>query len=220
MIGHPSHARASADASTRGHLIHWARFYDASVFLCTLGRAGAMREEAADLAAIRPGESVLEVGCGTGELTRRARARAGSAAFVCGIDPSAEMIAVARVKSERSGLGIDYRVAAIEALPFVDASFDVVLSSLMMHHLPEDLKALGLAEVRRVLKPGGRLLIVDMKRPSGRLAWLSLPLLLHARMTHDVQDLPAIVSAAGFADVQTGDTRFRPLGFVAARAPT
>src|SRR5713226_6986427 len=74
----------------RGHLIHWARFYDRCVFLCTLGRAGAMREEAADLAAIRPGESVLEVGCSTGELTRRARERAGSGAVVCGIDPSAE----------------------------------------------------------------------------------------------------------------------------------
>ena len=89
MIGHHSHAAASPDAHTRGHLIHWARFYDACVFLCTLGRAGAMREEAADLAAIQPGESVLEVGCGTGELTRRARARAGSSAVVCGIDRTA-----------------------------------------------------------------------------------------------------------------------------------
>jgi ubiquinone/menaquinone biosynthesis C-methylase UbiE len=219
MLGHHSHAAASADASTRGHLIHWARFYDRFVFLCTLGRAGAMREEAADLAAIRPGESVLEVGCGTGELTRRARARAGAAAVVCGIDPAAEMIAVARGKSERARLGIDYRVAAIEALPFADASFDVVLSSLMMHHLPEDLKPLGLAEVRRVLKPGGRLLIVDLKRPSGRLAWLSFPLIMHQGMAHGVQDLPAAVTAAGFADVQTGDTRFRPLGFVSARVP-
>jgi len=219
VIGHPSHARASADASTRGHLIHWARFYDASVFLCTLGRAGAMREEAANLAAIQPGESVLEVGCGTGELTRRARARAGSSAVVCGIDPAAEMIAVARAKSEPAGLGIDYRVAAIEALPFADASFDVVLSSLMMHHLPQDLKQVGLAEVRRVLKPGGRLLIVDMKRPSGRFGWLSLPLLVHRGMTHDVHDLPAVVSGAGFVNVETGNTRFRPLGFVSARVP-
>jgi ubiquinone/menaquinone biosynthesis C-methylase UbiE len=216
---HRHHNHQSADATTRGHLIHWARFYDLGVFLCTLGRGGAMREEAADLAAIRPGESVLEVGCGTGELTRRARTRAGSAAFVCGIDPAAEMISVARAKSERAGLGIDYRVAAIEALPFADASFDVVLSSLMMHHLPPDLKQRGLAEVRRVLKPGGRLLIVDLKRPSGHLAWLSCPLLVHRGMTHGVQDLPAVVADAGFVNVETGDTRFRPLGFVSAHAP-
>ena len=219
MLGHHSHTTASADASTRGHLIHWARFYDACVFLCTLGRAGAMREEAADRAAIQPGESVLEVGCGTGELTRRARARAGSAAVVCGIDPSAEMISVARAKSERNGLGIDYRVAAIEALPFANSSFDVVLSSLMMHHLPDDLKQLGLAEVRRVLKPGGRLLIVDMKRPTGLLSRLPLPIVLHGGMTHGVQDLPQVVAAAGFVQIESGDTRFRPLGFVAASVP-
>src|ERR1700682_199227 len=120
MLGQHSHAAASADASTRGHVIHWARFYDSCVFLCTLGRAPAMREEAADLAAIRPGESVLEVGCGTGELTRRARLRAGWTGLVCCIDPSAEMIGVARKKADRAKLGIDYRVAAIEALPFAD----------------------------------------------------------------------------------------------------
>jgi demethylmenaquinone methyltransferase/2-methoxy-6-polyprenyl-1,4-benzoquinol methylase/phosphoethanolamine N-methyltransferase len=129
------------------------------------------------------------------------------------------MIAVARYKSERAGLGIDYRVAAIEALPFADAAFDVVLSSLMMHHLPEDLKALGLAEVRRVLKPGGRLLIVDMKRPSGFLSHLTLPAMIHGGGRHAVQDLPPVVVAAGFDDVKSGETRFRSLGFVSARAP-
>jgi len=213
MVGHHSHA------GTRGRVIHWAQFYDPLVTLLTLGRAPAMREQAADLAAIRPGESVLEVGCGTGELTQRARTRAGPTATVCGIDPAAEMIAVARQKAARAGLGIDYRVAAIEALPFAAATFDVVLSSVMMHHLPEDLKALGLGEVRRVLKPDGRLLIVDFKRPAGLLSRLALPILIHGGMTRGVQDLPPVVAAAGFADVTCGDTRFRALGFVSGRAP-
>src|SRR5437870_7361753 len=173
MFGHQAHA-AVADASTRGRLIHGARFYDAMVNIITLGRAPALREQAADLAAIRPGESVLDVGCGTGELAQRARARTGPTGVVRGIDPSADTIAVARDKSTRMGLGIEYRVAAIEALPFPDASFDVVLSSLMMHHLPEDLKVSGLREVRRVLKPGGRVLILDLKRPRGLLSRLAL----------------------------------------------
>jgi demethylmenaquinone methyltransferase/2-methoxy-6-polyprenyl-1,4-benzoquinol methylase/phosphoethanolamine N-methyltransferase len=219
MFGHNRHA-AGADAATRGRLIRWARFYDPLVAVATLGRAPAMREQAAELAALRPGESVLEVGCGTGELTQRARARVGPTGRVYGIDPSAEMIAVARQKSARKNLGIDYRVATIEALPFPDATFDVVLSSLMMHHLPEDLKSLGLAEVRRVLKPDGRLLIVDFKRGSGLLHRLALPMLIHHDMAHGVQDLPSVVSAAGFTDVQSGDTRFRTLGFVSARVPT
>src|SRR5579859_2389651 len=104
MFGHHDHAAGSKDAGTRGSVIHWARFYDPVVTLLTLGRAPAMREEAADLAAIQPGESVLEVGCGTGQLTQRARARAGSSGLVCGIDPSAEMIRVAREKAQRANL--------------------------------------------------------------------------------------------------------------------
>lgn len=192
----------------------------ASFTLVTLGQAPAMREQAADLAAIRPGESVLEVGCGTGELTRRAHTRAGQTGLVCGIDPGVEMITVARNRAVRAGLGIDYRVAAIEALPFAAATFNVALSSLMMHHLREDLKPLGLVEVRRVLKPGGRLLIVDFMRPTGRFSRLALPMLIHGGMTHGVQDLPPVVAAAGFADVEVGMTRFHALGFVSGRVRT
>ena len=218
MLGHHSQA-ATAGVATRGHVLHWARFYDPLVTLVTLGRASAMREQAADLAAIQPGQSVLDVGCGTGELTQRAHARAGASGLVCGIDPSAEMIAVARRKAARAGIGIDYRIAAIEALPYPDASFDRVLSSLMMHHLPGDLKSLGLAEVRRVLKPDGRLLIVDLKRPRGFLAHLTVATLVHHGAADGLEDLPALVQAAGFTDIESGGMRFSSLGYVSARAP-
>jgi ubiquinone/menaquinone biosynthesis C-methylase UbiE len=144
----------------------------------------------------------------------------GQTGRVCGIDPSAALIGVARQKSARAGLGIDYRVATIEALPFADASSDVVLSSLMMHHLPDDLKSLGLREVRRVLKPDGRLLIVDFKRGSGLLHRPAVAMLIHHDLSHGVQDLTPVVSAAGFTGVQSGDTRFRTLGFVSARVPS
>jgi demethylmenaquinone methyltransferase/2-methoxy-6-polyprenyl-1,4-benzoquinol methylase/phosphoethanolamine N-methyltransferase len=207
------------DAVTRGHILHWAHLYDLFGTIVTLGRASAMREQTADLAELRPGERVLEVGCGTGEVAQRARARVGPTGQVSGIDPSAEMIAVAQKKAARDGLDIDYRVATIETLPFPDASFDVVLSSLMMHHLPDDLKTLGLAEVRRVLKPGGRLLIVDFTRPSGWLSRLGMRLLLHGRLMRGFQNVPGMVVAAGFADVRSGTTRFDFLGFVSGRVP-
>ncbi len=207
------------DAVTSGHVLHWAHMYDPFATIITLGRASAMREQTADLAALRPGERVLEVGCGTGEVAQRARARVGPGGQVSGIDPSPDMIAVAQQKAAHAGLRIDYRVAPIEALPFPDATFDVVLSSLMMHHLPDDLKSVGLAEVRRVLKPGGRLLIVDFKQPRGWLATLAMRILFHGRLAHGFQSLPAILAAAGFAEVKTGTTRFSFLGFVAGQVP-
>jgi demethylmenaquinone methyltransferase/2-methoxy-6-polyprenyl-1,4-benzoquinol methylase/phosphoethanolamine N-methyltransferase len=209
-----------SDAPTAGHVLHWAHVYDLFGNIITLGRAAAMREQTVDLATLRPGERVLEVGCGTGEVAQRARARVGPTGQVSGIDPSAEMIAVALRKSARARLDIDYRVGAIEALPYPDASFDIVLSSLMMHHLPDDLKLAGLIEVRRVLKPGGRVLIVDLKRPRGWLSRLAMPLLLHAHLGRGYEHLPDIVREAGFAEVGSGPTRFDFLGFVSARAPT
>ena len=204
---------------TAGRTIGWARQYDAVVAILTLGRARAMRAATVALARIAPGEAVLDVGCGTGDLTMAAHARAGAAGRVQGIDAAPAMIAGARRKAARAGYTIDYRVAVVEALPFPDATVDVVVSSLMMHHLPNDLKRGGLAEIRRVLKPGGRLLVVDLKRPTGQGSHLTLPRLVRHRMRSGVQDLPALVEAAGFSGVESGETGFRPLGFVRGWVP-
>lgn len=86
-----------------------------------------------------------------------------------------------------------------------------------MHHLPDALKSRGLAEIVRVLKPGGRLLIVDFKRPtSGRHQWLSL-LFLHNHMPTGLQDLPALLTNAGFSEITVGNVGFMALGFVRAQ---
>ena len=204
---------------TTGRTIGWARQYDAVVAIMTLGRARAMRAATVALARIAPGEAVLDVGCGTGDLTMAARAWAGAAGRVQGIDAAPAMIAVARRKAARAGDMIDYRVAAVEALPFPDATVDVVVSSLMMHHLPDDLKRGGLAEMRRVLKPGGRLLMVDLNRPTGLVGRLAQPLLVRHHMRTGVQDLPALVEAAGFTSVEAGEVGFKPLGFVRGWVP-
>ena len=212
-----AHRSKTHSGMTIGKMIRGARSYDLHVALMTLGRGRALRDRTIKLARIAPGQHVLDVGCGTGEITMRAKARSGPTGSVVGIDPSPEMIAVARQKAVRAGLDVAYRVAAIEELPFAAATFDVVLSSLMMHHLPEDLKPRGLAEIRRVLKPGGRLVVVDFKQPSSRLGRLAPVWLLHrSAADHGVQELPAMLNAAGFLAIETEDTGAGYLGCVHA----
>ncbi|MBC8077162.1 MAG: methyltransferase domain-containing protein [Chloroflexales bacterium] len=204
---------------TRGRLIRWARWYDVVVDVFTLGRASALRRATVDLAQIVPGERVLEVGCGTGAVYRVAAQRTGPSGAVAGIDPAPEMIAVAREKAARARLTIDFRVGAIEALPFADGGFAVVFSSLMMHHLPDDLKRQGLAEIRRVLQPGGRLVIVDVKRPTTASARLSAAIFLHGALSEGVQDLANVLREAGFTSIQNGDMPLGMLGYITGSTP-
>jgi SAM-dependent methyltransferase len=114
---------------------------------------------------------------------------------------------------------IDFQVGVIEHLAFPDQTFDVVLSTLMMHHLPASLKRQGLAEIARVLKPGGRLVIADFKGTQERAGQA---VRFHAGGS-SIQDLVALVSDAGFERVETEEMRpprfsaFPGAGFVCAR---
>jgi len=197
---HTHAATAATDTipPTTGTLIHWAKRYDFVVQFMAFGQARRLRRKSIDAAQIKPGERILDVGCGTGDLTLLAKAQAGSTGQIYGIDAAPEMIDVARSKAARAKAEVDFRVAVIERLPFPAESFDVVLSSLMMHHLPADLKPQALSELRRVIKPGGRLLIVDFK---GQL---------------EKQGVAALVKNAGFARIETGNLWFNTIGFVRA----
>lgn len=210
---HPAPSREQAP-DTQGRLIRWAKYYDSCVSVLTLGQRARIRQATIAKAEIQAGATVLEVGCGTGDVALAAKQRTGASGAVYGIDPAPEMIAVARDKAARTGLAVDFQVGVIEALAFPDASFDVVLSSLMMHHLPGELKRRGLAEIARVLKPGGRLLIIDAKRPTTRATQIAMNLLLHGALHEGIQDLPELLQEAGFTQVQLGDLGFGVLGYV------
>src|SRR6185436_21011328 len=108
MTHHPH--SVEQPAQTEGRLIRWAPYYDLAVNLTTLGHARLLRKLTVDNALIKPGDSVLDVGCGTGEVTILAKKRTGNGT-VYGIDPAPEMIAVARRKAARKRLEIDFRVA-------------------------------------------------------------------------------------------------------------
>lgn len=216
MVHHSHSHAAEQPPQTEGKLIRWAHYYDFVTNFMMVGHAGMLRRMTVDNALIKPGESVLDIGCGTGEvaLLAKKRARAGT---VYGIDPAPEMIAVAQNKAERKKLDIDFRVGVIEALPFPDSSIDVVTSSLMMHHLPEDLKVRGLAEIYRVLKPGGRLLIADFLRPTGSfINHLFIAFTRHRGLKNGIEDLSKLLRAAGFSQITQPDGNVLVIGFVRA----
>ncbi len=202
---------------TKGRVIHWARQYDWLVKLLTLGKEKAIRETTLELAKLSPGDKVLDVGCGTGTLAIMAKGIVGPTGEVYGIDPAPEMIDVARHKSARASVEVNLQVGLIEAIPFPECTFDVVLSSLMVHHLPDDVKAKGLREVQRVLRPGGRLLVIDMKLSSSTLIGkLHAHLGGHGRMKGDVPLLPEMLREAAFKSVEMGATRYRRLSYALA----
>jgi demethylmenaquinone methyltransferase/2-methoxy-6-polyprenyl-1,4-benzoquinol methylase/phosphoethanolamine N-methyltransferase len=208
-------------APTEGRLIRWASFYDALANILTLGQIARLRQMTVDQALLQPGETLLDVGCGTGGVTLPAKRRIGDKGSTAGIDPSPEMIAVARRKARRAGLEIDFRVGVIESLPFSDGIFDVVTASLMMHHLPKQLQVKGVAEIWRVLKPGGRILIADMIRPSTTPPrWSFTTLSLHHRHAQFApEDLLQLLQEARFEKAKQLNARFLTIGFVRAQKP-
>src|SRR5260370_4142612 len=147
----------------RYDLMEW--FHDTFSFR---GKFRELRQRTANLARLQPGDAVLDVGCGTGTLAMEVAHRVGHAVRVAAVDPGTQQIARARLKAARRNAPIEFQIGVIEQLPFPDQTFDVVFSTLMMHHLPASLKRQGLAEIARVLKPGGRLVIADFKRKQER----------------------------------------------------
>jgi SAM-dependent methyltransferase len=200
------HQRAVGEPSapaTHGRILNGGWRYDATVWFCDAvvlrGKVRELRQRAIHLARVQPGESVLDVGCGTGTLALEVQPHSGPRGRVVGVDPGRQQIARARAKAARRKVPVNFQIGVIEQLAFPDQTFDVVLTTLMLHHLPDALKRQGLGEIGRVLKPGGRLVIADFQRAEPRR---DQPARVGAG-ERGIQDLPALVHEAGFARVET-----------------
>ena len=123
------------------------------------GRRSRVYQRIVSLAGVRPGGSVLDVGCSSGYLARKLAAAAGPAGHVTGVDPSQAAIAYAR--RHASGT-MTFTVGTAQDLPLPDSSFDVVTCTLAIHHVPARKRAAAFAEMYRVTRPGGRLLAADL----------------------------------------------------------
>ena len=198
---------------TKGNVIHWALSYDVL-------SSGILRSSEASirtLAQVEPGDRILDVGCGSGRLTIAAQKWVGPTGEAQGIDPAPEAIMVARRNAARAGLAAKFEVGLVETLPFSDATFDVVLSRLVLHHLPGDLKQRGLVEMRRVLKPGGLCLVVDFEPPKSSILRHLVENFLSPMAHIDVHEYIPLLVEAGFAEVETGPTGSKYLSYVRGR---
>jgi ubiquinone/menaquinone biosynthesis C-methylase UbiE len=202
--------------NTTGRLIHWAFLYDVLLWFVSFGGEQKFRAMALDLAELKLGESVLDVGCGTGTLAIGAKQRVGPEGKVRGIDASPEMIARAGKKARKVGVEVGFKNALAEALPFPAAHFDVVLSTVMLHHLPRKVRQQCASEIQRVLKPGGRLLAIDFANPAGeeRGSFLTG---FHRHGRVNFPDVIAMLNDAGLKCAKTGPVGFGGLQFVLAK---
>ena len=120
----------------------------------------SIQQEMITLARLTDGHKVLDVGCGTGNLLRSTGKRHPRAELT-GLDPDPKMLATTRRKTRRAGLSVRLNRGFAQELPYADGEFDRVFSSLMFHHLDSTSKDELLAEVKRVLKPDGVLVLAD-----------------------------------------------------------
>jgi len=195
--------------------------YDLMLWVASRGRERAFRDRQVDLARIAPGEAVLDVGCGTGSLAIAAARRVGEGGVVHGVDPSAELLARACKKARRARVEVTFGVATGEALPLPDASFDVVLSTLVFHHLSHDTLRASVAEIRRVLKPGGRMLAVDIGGPQDDRRTLHGP--RGSRVPFDLDGIATRLPRLGLEELESGPVesgmkRLENLRYVLAEA--
>ena len=195
--------KASSDYLPAFRFSVLAPFSDPLVALTT--RERTFKHELRQQADAGPGHTVLDVGCGTGTLAiwmKQARPEIS----MTGIDADSTMLAQAKGKAERAEVDIAFEQGLSSHLPYADRAFDRIVSSLFFHHLTRTETGKTIAEIFRVLKPGGLLCVADWRKHANILMrWLFWPVQLldgFPRTQDNVAGLlPQLFRQGGFAEV-------------------
>jgi ubiquinone/menaquinone biosynthesis C-methylase UbiE len=179
-------------------------FYDLIVGLT--GRERTVKQALIRRAEFRPGQKVLDLACGTGTLAVMAK-KYEPALELTGVDADHRMLDKAKRKAESAALSITFDRALSFSLPYADACFDQVLSTMFFHHLTWDEKIRSVREVYRVLRPGGLFYVADWGAPDSRLMrllFLTVQVLDGFATTRDhiAGRMPELFSGQGFIDVK------------------
>jgi len=210
---------------TRGRTLDYAAFiYDFCEPILLLGKQAEYDRSIVDLLDLNQGDRVLDLGCGTGVLTRMIADRLDtkSGGFAVGIDAAAKMIRVARKR--RQSETCRFEVVAAEDLPYDNGAFHAVVSSLFFHHVPLDLKKTALKEAWRVLVPNGKLVIADMHIPTTRMGALvshvSRWFFMQPQIGENIRGvLPGLMEEAGFEQPLLLRMFFGYIALFASRKP-
>jgi len=210
-----------ASAEVRTMFASVARSYDRANQVLSLGMHHGWRRAAVRESGARPGERVLDCATGTGDLALQFRHAVGPAGQVIGTDFCEEMLELGRAKAARAGAEVRFETADLLMLPYASASFDVVSVAFGIRNVEDP--ARGLAEMARVARPGGRVVVLEFGQPGGSLfgplfRWYSRAVLPRVggwisgkRSAYEYLDRTAARFPAGeaFAALMRGTGRFR-----------
>ena len=213
------HGNTQSDNHSHGDEPHshnipfWVRHYDKIVNLVSLGKTSTIHQETVKLADLHTGESVLDIGCGTGILLLEAEKAVGEEGTAVGLDIEQAMIAQAKQRAAKNHSQATFEVASVEQIPYPDNTFDVAIGSLMFHHLTEIQKTEGFVELKRILKQNGRLLIVDLNPSQRSLATILPGHNQLDRVDYVRSEVVQRMKTAGFINIRADAHPFKKLSY-------